>query len=266
VSLTELCPGFDVRKFEALRQSRVLGMNLELCEETGSTNDDLMRRVAEGIPHGLVRVSEHQTRGRGRASNLWLSPRPRENLLFSVHLRPRFAMDQLSAFTLAVGLSVRRAIGARVSLPAGVKWINDVMVDDRKIAGILIESQLLPRGEVALVVGIGVNVLMTELPEPIRGLATSLQLLGATRTEREPLLADILSDLEVRVSRWEDEGVASVLDELRQHDAIRGRRVRIDGRIGVARGIDASGGLRFEPEGSSGVEVLTHGLVELLVE
>ncbi len=258
--------GFDKKRFEALRRTEVLGANFELCEVTGSTNDDLMRRVQAGAEHGLVRLSEHQTRGRGRASNLWLSPRPRENLLFSVHLRPRFAMEQLSAFTLAVGLAVRRAIAGLVVQPVGVKWINDVMVGDRKIAGILVESQLLPRGEVALVVGIGVNVFMTELPEPIAGLATSLALLGAERVERERLLADILTDLEWRIARWEREGVASVLEELRDNDAIGGRRVRIDGRLGIARGIDDSGGLNFEPEGSSRIEVLTHGLVELLSE
>lgn len=261
-----IVPAFDEGRFASLReQARLaLGHPLIHTEQTGSTNDDLMASAGAGAPHGTVHLTEFQSRGRGRQGNVWLSPTPHENLLFSVLLRPKFTPESTSSFTLAVGLAVRDAVAPLLHEPVGLKWTNDILVRDHKLSGILVESQFRDSECVALVVGIGLNVHMTALPPELLSIATSLRLLGARTLDREQLLVDILLQLERRTRDWERNGLRSVLGDLREHDAINGRRVRVAGREGWARGIDDSGALLLEVDPSQPCDRLTSGLVELL--
>jgi biotin-(acetyl-CoA carboxylase) ligase len=106
---------------------------------------------------------------------------------------------------------------------------------------------------------VGVNVAMQTLPDEIAALATSLALLGATDVEREPLLADVLVELERRLDRFQAEGLSPTIDELRTCDALLGRRLEVDGMVGVGAGIDHEGALRVEDE--SGVRSVSSGTV-----
>jgi BirA family biotin operon repressor/biotin-[acetyl-CoA-carboxylase] ligase len=176
----------------------------------------------------------------------------------------------VSALALAAGLAVREAV-ARM-LPqheerdvVRVKWPNDVWVENKKVAGVLAESQLQGGQLVGAVVGFGVNVVTAVFPNELKDSATSLQLLGASAA-REVLLADTLAALEERTNRLLGGGVQTLVPELSKKDALKGRRVRIDQHQGVAAGIDASGRLRLRLEGGTGesfVEVAA-GTVELL--
>ena len=255
---------FDAARFAALVRARALriGATCRYLPVTGSTNDDLMAAARDGAPAGTVYVADLQTQGRGRHGNSWTSPRAGENLLFSVLLRPQIELEAVSCFTLAVGLAVRDAVARYLSQAVGIKWTNDVYVGGRKLAGILVESQLRGDRLSALVVGIGLNVHMTELPSEIENIATSLSLLGARSLDREVLLVAVLAELERRTREYEARGLAGILDELRQHDAIEGHRVRVLGREGIARGIGDTGALLLESGGE--LAELTSGLVEVL--
>lgn len=261
----ELRP-FDPSRFVALLDARglTLGKPCLYSAVTGSTNDDLMAAARQGAPTGALHVADFQTKGRGRHGNTWSSPRAAENLLFSVLLRPQIPLEQASCFTLAVGLAVRDAVQPHLEQPVGIKWINDVYVAERKLAGILVESQLRGAQLSALVVGIGLNVHMSELPEEIAGLATSLSLLGAVGVEREALLVDVLAALERRTAQYEAQGLPGILEELREHDAIVGKRVRVLGHEGTARGISDSGALLLDLGGRDELLELTNGLVEVV--
>ena len=239
-----------------------LGQPLEYRAVTGSTNDDAMAAARAGAPHGATFVADEQTRGRGRRGHRW-SAAPGESLTFSVVLRPELPLERLSALTLAVGLAVRDAIAPRIHAPAKVKWPNDVLVDGRKLAGVLVESQLASGALSAVVVGIGLNVAMRELPAEIRGTASSLALSGATDLDREALLVDLLQALDGRVQSYEREGLAAMLDELARFDALAGRRVRVDPVTGIARGIDRDGALLVEDDSGTRQRVMS-GTVELL--
>jgi BirA family transcriptional regulator, biotin operon repressor / biotin---[acetyl-CoA-carboxylase] ligase len=212
--------------------------------------------------HGTVHIADFQTKGRGRHGNTWTSPRPAENLLFSVLLRPSMALETASCFTLAVGLAVRDAVQPYLAQAVGIKWTNDIVAGGRKLAGILVESQLRGDRISALVVGIGLNVYMTDLPDEIASIATSMALLGAANCDRETLLVEILAALEQRLGAFEHAGLGAILDELRQHDAILGRRVRVGTHTGTARGISASGALLLDVGAPLGIVELTSGLVE----
>jgi BirA family biotin operon repressor/biotin-[acetyl-CoA-carboxylase] ligase len=255
-------PAFDSTRAVALLQERglALGRPLEYRAVTGSTNDDAMAAARAGAPHGATFVADEQTKGRGRRGHRW-SAAPGDDLTFSLLLRPRLELERLSALTLAAGLAVRDAIAPRIEAPVSVKWPNDVFVSGRKLAGILVESQLAAGKLSAVVVGVGLNVGTRELPEEIRDSATSLSLLGAADPGREVLLVDLLEALGARVESYERAGLEPMLDELRRHDALRGRRVRIEGVAGSAQGVDRDGALVVEDDAGTRHRILS-GTVE----
>jgi len=204
--------------------------------ETGSTNRDLLDLARAGAPDGIVLVADHQTAGRGRLDRTWVAP-PGASLLASVLVRPRLDPADAPLLTVAMALSVADADVARPAR-ARLKWPNDVVVDGeppRKLAGILAESVVDPTGELAVVVGVGVNLLWpAPLPPELEALAetaTALNLVTGTAVERDDVLADVLQGFERRCARLEDpdpSGRAAVVDEARAVSATLGRRVRAE--------------------------------------
>jgi BirA family biotin operon repressor/biotin-[acetyl-CoA-carboxylase] ligase len=151
----------------ALASGPGLWREVQVVEETGSTNADLLARARSGAGEGLVLVAEAQTSGRGRMGRRWISP-PRRALTFSVLLRPAVPAGRLGWAPLLAGVAVASALQRTAGVDARLKWPNDVLVDGAKIAGILAE-----RWTNAVVIGTGINVLQHrgELPVPT---ATSL--------------------------------------------------------------------------------------------
>lgn len=233
----------------ALRDARRLGAPLVQYDEIGSTNDEALSAARRGAPHGSVFLAEAQSAGRGRRGRSWSSA-PGLDLLVSVVLRPSLDPATASRLTLAVGLAVRDAAARWLAEPVSIKWPNDVLVMGRKLAGILVESQLSGPRLDCVVVGLGVNVLSAEFEPALADSATSLALCtpaaGAPALSREQLLAAILIQLERRLLGFELSGLNSLLDELRAHDALLGRQVAVDQTHGVARGIDQAGALVLE--------------------
>jgi BirA family biotin operon repressor/biotin-[acetyl-CoA-carboxylase] ligase len=173
-----------------------LWREIRVIRETGSTNADLLAEARAGAAGGLVLVAETQTAGRGRLDRSWSSP-PRAALTASVLLRPAAVPPAARAWLpLLTGIAVAAALRAEAGVTAGLKWPNDVLVADRKIAGILAEAY----GD-AIVAGVGLNVTLTgaELPVPT---ATSLLLENAACLDRERLLAAVLTELGSRYTAW----------------------------------------------------------------
>ena len=219
-----------------------LGVPLHLLDETVSTNDDAKLGAAAGDLHGSTWVAETQSKGRGRQGRTWISPRG-ENLLFSVLLRVTCPPPRVPPIALVAGLAVRDAIAALV--PAGdavkVKWPNDVLVNGKKIAGILVESQISGSKVQSVVVGIGINVHTREFPPELN--ATSVALEGGRDVDRGALLADVLARLDHDVEHVVHRGLGLVHDRLTRHDALVGREVTVDALSGIASGIDPDGRL-----------------------
>ncbi|AKT41868.1 biotin--[acetyl-CoA-carboxylase] ligase [Chondromyces crocatus] len=229
------------------RHGATLGTPLTLLAQTGSTSDDARQAAARGAPQGATFLADEQTSGRGRGGHRWHSP-PGENLYLSVVLRPRVPPTAAAPISLVCGLAVatlvERALAPREDTAAhvAVKWPNDVLVNGRKIAGILVEGQI--RGDTlqSLVVGIGLNVSAQRFPDELAARATSLALLGAQRS-REELAAELLALLGHSVDRFAREGLRAFADELAQRDWLRGRNVAIGDLSGTACGIDTEGHL-----------------------
>ena len=256
--------GFNVALFEQERDARGLrlGVPLSWWAETQSTNDDALVAAKNGTAHGALFGAETQTRGRGRRGSEWVST-PGAGLWFSLLLRPQLRAELAPGLALCAGLAVRAAVVARVSADVHVKWPNDVLADGRKIAGILVESQVSGAQVASVVVGVGINVTQREFPEPIAQLATSLSLLSTSDASRELLLVDVLQAFESELVRLMERGMAGVAEALRAHDALLHRRLRVDELHGVGAGIDASGCLLVRREDGA-VQPVVSGHVELL--
>lgn len=166
-------------------------LRVEVEDATGSTNALVAARAREGEEAGLVIVTEHQTAGRGRLDRVWETP-PRVALTFSLLLRPEVAATAWTWLPLLTGYAVQAALADRLPEVA-LKWPNDVLVGDRKIAGILVERIETPTGPAAVVgVGINVNQGADELPS---GTATSLRLELGETFDRTDLLVQVLGSL-----------------------------------------------------------------------
>ena len=219
------------------------GWRVEVVPVAASTNDLVRRRAESGEAEGLVVAAEHQTAGRGRLGRRWETP-PGAGLTFSVLLRPRVAPDRWPWLGLLAGYAVLRALAGHADGVA-LKWPNDVLVSDRKVAGILLE-RLAAQG--AAVVGVGINVSTTEAELPVP-TATSLALATGRAPDRSDLLAAVLSSLAEEYTAWQRPGGERALrTAYLAACATLGRPVRVDLPTGPpvtgrATGIDAQGRL-----------------------
>ena len=249
-------PPFEPRRFLALRQERglVWGDPLTYSSETGSTNEDALAAARGGAVSGSLFVTEQQSRGRGRSGKSWQAASG-AGLLFSLLLRPEPSAGHPSALTLAVGLGVRAALGPYSSAALSVKWPNDVLAGQRKLAGVLCEAELSSGRIDALVIGVGINVGQAQFPPELVESAVSLAALGpgpAGLRGREELLLEVLVAVEARVKACLSSGFAQLAGEFAAHDALRNARVSVTGSApleGIARGVDSEGRLLLEAEG-----------------
>lgn len=240
---------FDI---EALKQSlhtRVIGRQLRYWPEVDSTNAMALRLAAEGAPDGTVVLADAQHKGRGRAGKSWYSP-PGLNLYLSVLLRPAVAAQQAALLTLISSLAVADAIDAE-GAQAQVKWPNDVLLAGRKVAGTLAELQTIGERVETLVLGIGVNVNVSQerLDQALGTTpwgATSLKAVLGREIDRVALAATLLGALERRYERFLASEAKAIVQEWKARSCL-GQRVRAitpERTIeGVAADIDDSGGL-----------------------
>ena len=240
-----------------------LWTSVEVVASTGSTNADLLAR---GGPEGQVLVAEEQTAGRGRAGRTWVSA-PGASLTFSVLLRPTSVQPAARGWLpLLTGVAVAAAVRSAAGVAAVLKWPNDVLVGDRKLAGMLAEQS---PAEDAVVVGVGLNVATPEeaLPVSPTGLpATSLLVEGAN-VAREALLIEILGRLEREYLAFRadpDPARSGLLAAYAAACATLGRTVRVElpaGRVlvGLAEGIDQGGRLLVRPADAASATPVSAG-------
>jgi BirA family biotin operon repressor/biotin-[acetyl-CoA-carboxylase] ligase len=221
-----------------------IGAPLTIVGRTTSTNDLAKQAAREGAPHGATFVAEEQTEGRGRQGRAWLAGAG-ESLLMSVVLRVTCPPARLPPLALVAGLATRDAVARWTRETPRIKWPNDVMIGERKIAGVLVEGILQGTRVEALVVGIGINVHARAFPDEIASLATSIALAAKSdeAVDRGELLADLLVALDRDIALASARGLGLVHARLTQFDALRGLRVSGDEVSGTAEGIDLDGRL-----------------------
>jgi BirA family transcriptional regulator, biotin operon repressor / biotin---[acetyl-CoA-carboxylase] ligase len=244
---------------EVLRAS-VLGTSpvfnrIDVVDETGSTNADLIARAARGDDiDGAILIAEHQTAGRGRQGRTWLGA-PGAQIIMSVGVEAgRVPADGWGWLPLATGVAIVDAVATRTAVEVGLKWPNDVLASGRKLAGVLSEVASPQR---TIVVGIGLNVTLRgdEVAAPD---VTSLAELGVENPDRNRVVVDLLRCLGERISMWHSDGGAGVglAADYRARCLTLGTRVRAilpdaSEIVGVAGDVDARGRLCIDRDGET---------------
>ncbi len=189
-------------------------------------------------PEGAVAVADVQTAGRGRLGRVWTAPSGTA-LLCSLLLRPP-AGARIAQLSLVGGLAAAQTVEDALGRTAGLKWPNDVLVDGRKVCGVLAEAR---DGIVVLGIGLNVNQSAAELPTDARIEAASLRTVDGEMRDRDELLDALLGRLEAAYGAWLAGGLAALHGELAARDALAGKAVTVDGRPARALGIDLEGRL-----------------------
>jgi BirA family biotin operon repressor/biotin-[acetyl-CoA-carboxylase] ligase len=245
--------------------------NVRRFETIDSTNRWVLEAARAGAPEGLVALAEHQAAGRGRRGRSWDAP-PGSSLLLSVLLRPAswgtaITPDRLHLLTMAAGLALLDAVGAVAGVDAALKWPNDLVVGDRKLAGLLSEAEVSGSGEVrSVVLGVGCNVNQRTFPMDLAESATSCVLEAGLEPghdiDREALLGAFLDALGRRLGALD-----SVAADARARLATLGRAVRVDLGHDIVEGtavdVDPQGRLEVERPDGSRVAVAVGDVVHL---
>jgi BirA family biotin operon repressor/biotin-[acetyl-CoA-carboxylase] ligase len=185
-----------------LGKTRVVGRDIQVFEQTTSTNDIVEKLARDGVKEGAVVFAESQTKGRGRLGRKWVSP-TRKGLWFSVLLRPDLRPQESTRLTVISATAICRAVKAVAGLSAEIKWPNDVLIEGKKVAGILTEMSAEPDRVRHVILGIGVDVNQdaNEFAGELRPVATSLKIQSGEAVSRAELAAAILCELDADYER-----------------------------------------------------------------
>jgi len=230
----------------------------------GSTNSAAMGSAAEGVPEGSVLLAEEQTAGRGRGANTWQSPRS-TGIYCSAVLRPPLPPSDVLLLSLMAGLAVQAAIQQTDSrVQADLKWPNDILIEGKKVCGILTEMNAEATRVRYVVVGVGINVNQTSFPKELQ--ATSLRLATGSEWSRVELVAALLKSLDREYRQFVQgpEARASILRRFAENSSwLHGKKVRIEENgsafDGTTEGLDARGFLQVRT--AYGMQTVLSGTV-----
>lgn len=233
-------------ELDSLMKTRWAGRNILYYETTDSTNLRIRQAGDEGAPHGTLAVADRQTAGRGRRGRTWESPAG-SSIYMSVLLRPDIAPNKASMLTLVMALSVAEGIQQCIPI-IQIKWPNDIIVNGKKLVGILTEMSAQVDYINHVTVGVGINVNMTAFQEEIADTATSLSLECGHAVKRAPLIAAVMERLEENYEIFlETEDLSGLMERYSALLVNRDRDVRIIGEKETyqahAIGIDRTGEL-----------------------
>ena len=240
-------------------------MNITLLtfDTLDSTNTEALRQAKNGAREGLCVVAREQTAGRGRHGRTWVSEKD-AGLYFSIVLRPTLETRLLPLLTLAAGIAVHDTIAA-FDLKPDIKWVNDVLVEEKKIAGILAETTDTADG-LAVIVGIGINLKKSNFPPEIVDTATSIEQNTSQSISREQLVQRLTEDLSTWLTKAKDP-VELIEEWSRRSTYARGKRVTVatgsEVIFGVTDGLEPNGALRVIKEDNA-VTIVQAGDVERL--
>jgi BirA family biotin operon repressor/biotin-[acetyl-CoA-carboxylase] ligase len=218
----------------------------------GSTNDVAMELGSAGEPHGAVVIAEQQTAGRGRVGRAWHSEKS-SGIYVSVLLRPTITPVQAPLMTLVAGLAARDAVAEQTGLATDLRWPNDLLLNGKKLGGILTEMHAEPDRVHFLVVGIGINVNHEEMPAEIASLATSLRIETGQTHSRTEVLVRVLRRLDGYYNEFLQQGPEPILRRFAEVSSyFQNKRVRISTAtetfVGVTEGLEPNGVLRVRRE------------------
>jgi BirA family biotin operon repressor/biotin-[acetyl-CoA-carboxylase] ligase len=215
-----------------------------------STNRVALELGQQNEPHGALVIAEEQSAGRGRAGRAWISEKS-SGIYMSILLRPQLSPAQAPALTLAAGLAARDAVAEQSGLDSDIRWPNDVLLNGKKVCGILTEMFAEPDRIRFVVVGVGLNVNHAKMPTVIAGIATSLRIETGRVHERVELLVRLLRRFESYYNQLCAEGPAPIVARFNEVSSFAtGKRIRVTAAqetfLCTTAGLDSNGLLRVK--------------------
>lgn len=240
------------KEISAYFSSKWMGKNLICYETIDSTNVDARRKAEEGALNGTLIVADTQTAGRGRRGRSWESEKG-ETISASLILRPDIPPDKAPMLTLVMAVSVTRAIEEETALSCQIKWPNDLVVNQKKVCGILTEMSVKKNTIDYVVIGFGINSNNQTIPQELADKATSLKLEAGAHINRASLIAKAVRYFEEDYERFlKTLDLSEFLEEYNNHLVNRNRRVRVLEPNGeyeaLALGVNEAGELMVQKE------------------
>ena len=260
----------DVLTYEEVKDllhTEHIGKDIVYYDSIGSTNSKAKELAERGQKHGTVVISEEQTSGRGRLGRNWVSPKYK-GIWMSIILRPNIITENIAQITLLGAAAVQKAI-SKMGIKTGIKWPNDIVINSKKVCGILTEMS----GEIDhvnyLVMGIGINVNLEDgdIPLELKDMATSLKLWSGKYVDRKILLANVLNTFEELYNGFVHSGnIKEVIDICRENSILIGSEIQLirKGKAVVAKAIDISNDGELVIENEQGrIEYIVSGEVSV---
>jgi BirA family biotin operon repressor/biotin-[acetyl-CoA-carboxylase] ligase len=239
----------DILSYEEIKDlltTKYIGRNIVYLESTTSTNDIARKYAQNGESEGLVVVAEEQTKGKGRLGRRWSTPKG-EAIAMSMLLRPNLSPQLISSITLAMAVSIVEALKDVTGYEVGIKWPNDIVLEGKKLCGILTEMSAEMDVINYIIIGIGLNVNQEKFDDDIKNVATSLKRCSGKRFERKVILSSIINKFEKNYEVFKTKGIEPFIDSLKKHSVLLNKRVVISNinekYEAEAIGIDKDGSL-----------------------
>ena len=248
-------------------RTSIVGKNLYHFYSVDSTNAFAARLLAHGhdVPEGTLIVAESQTAGRGRLGRSWHSERE-AGLYLSIVLRPKVPPSLAPLFTLGTAVAMHNAVERDTRLDVDIKWPNDLLIDGKKVCGILAEIQAEVDRVKTMIIGVGVNVNHERFPPEIANHATSLRIASGRMQSRIEILVEFLEEFENLYLDFERKGPQRIIDTwMRSSSFAQDRKIEINDGVrkiaGITRGLNPLGALRVEQKDGRVEEVYSGDVV-----
>lgn len=234
-------------------KSDTFGKSILLFDSVESTQNLARAAAEEGAAEGTLFIAEQQVSGRGRMGRQWVSPRGK-GIWMSMVLRPTVPIHFAPQLTLLTAVALCRSLKKLTALPIGIKWPNDLLIDGKKISGILLESAAEEERLRYVIAGIGISVnLETEdYAEELLDKATSLAIASGQKWDRVDVIADFLKEWEQLYNLYQEQGFSSIITLWEALSVSLGKKVRLltpqGDMVGVPIGLDESGAIRIRQE------------------
>lgn len=240
----------DIRKIKQNLKTAWLGKNIRYFAEVDSTNDVAKTLAEQDVEEGTVVIAETQTSGKGRLGRRWESPKG--GIWLSIILKPKLKVKELVKLNLLASVAVAKTIREKFRLNAEVKWPNDVLINWRKVCGILAEAVTEKDKAKYIIVGIGINTNfdLLALPEDLRATATSLKEILRREIDQEIFICNLLKEFEFYYESFRKGNIDLILSDWKKLSCILNRRVQLsccgEKIKGIAHDIDENGWLTIK--------------------